>query len=229
MNLAVMQPYLFPYIGYFQLIYASDIFVIYDDVSFIKQGYINRNTLLSNGKPVRFTVPVPGASSNRKISSLNFSNDIKKVIRTIHQSYSKKPYFRDVFPLVEDVLLSADRSISSVCLKSYINIFNYLDIKKEMIKSSDIDYDRYAGPSDKLIEFCKKFNANRYINSIGGMELYSKDEFLKNDIDLCFLKPVFKEYNQGGIEFIPGLSIIDCLMHCPPDKVKSFLCSYELV
>src|SRR5690554_1040537 len=92
MKLAVMQPYLFPYLGYFQLIHAVDLFVIYDDVAFIKQGYINRNSILSRGQPLRFTLPVPGASSNRKICELHYAEDAGKLLKTVAQSYARAPH-----------------------------------------------------------------------------------------------------------------------------------------
>ena len=100
MKLAVMQPYLFPYIGYFQLIYAADLFLIYDDVAYIKQGYINRNSILSPNGAARFTIPVPGASSNKLISELKFSGDVAKVLRTIEQRYCKAPHFEEIFPMI---------------------------------------------------------------------------------------------------------------------------------
>ena len=117
---AVMQPYLFPYLGYFQLINCSDNFIIYDDVNFIKGGYINRNYILSNGEKQRFTVSVPGASQNKKINELCYSGDVKKVLASIHHAYSKAPYFEKVYPLIEKILKRKERSISDVCLQSYI-------------------------------------------------------------------------------------------------------------
>ena len=157
---AVMQPYLFPYLGYFQLINCSDSFIIYDDVNFIKGGYINRNYILSNGEKQRFTIPVPGASSNTKINELCYSTDVKKVLASIQQAYSKAPYFEEVYPLIEKVLKGKERSISNVCLQSYVEIFNYLGIRKNFFKSSDLKYDRKKSPAERLVELTKvcKYN-----------------------------------------------------------------------
>lgn len=229
MNLSVMQPYLFPYIGYFQLMYASDLFLIYDDVSYIKQGFINRNSILMAGKPLRFTVPVPGASSNRLISELSYSRDVIKLLKTISQAYSKSPYFSEVFPLVRQTLELGERRVSDVCLESYRLIFSYLGLDKRILKTGDLEYQRELRPEDRIISLCKKFGANRYINPVGGSHLYSRERFKSKEVDIYFLRPIFDEYDQGGEGFFSGLSIIDCLMNCSPSQVRSMLCRYELV
>lgn len=228
MKLAVMQPYLFPYIGYFQLIYAADLFLIYDDVSFIKQGYINRNSILSPSGPTRFTVPVPGASSNKLIASLQFTSDVNKVLKTIAQSYSKAPYFKSVFPLIRQILEHEDRLIASVCMKSYQIIFSYLGIDKQIKKTSELSYDRTESARDRLISLCHKFKADCYINSPGGRSLYAKPDFAEHGVELKFIDLLPVEYNQGGADFVPNLSIIDVLMHCSPNEVVGLIRQYAL-
>lgn len=228
MNLAVMQPYLFPYIGYFQLIYASDLFIIYDDVSYIKQGYINRNNILTPNGPVRFTVPVPGASSNKLISELSYSEDVTKVLKTIQQSYSKSPYFNKVYPLLESILLYKNRDIAEICLKSYRDILEYLGLQRKFLKSSELDYDRSLSAKDRLISFSHKFGADCYINTPGGRELYNKPDFAKEAVDLKFIDSLPIQYDQGVEDFVPNLSIIDVLMNCSPERIISILKQYEL-
>ncbi|WP_458735145.1 WbqC family protein [Zobellella taiwanensis] len=228
MKLAVMQPYLFPYIGYFQLIYAADLFLIYDDVAYIKQGYINRNSILSQNGTARFTIPVPGASSNKLISSLTFSTDVTKVIKTISQSYSKAPYFDDVFPMIMGALELNDRSIASICQKSYEDIFSYLGLEKKFKKTSELKYDRTASARDRLIELCQQFDADCYINAPGGRSLYAKQDFTEKGIDLKFIESLPVQYSQTGPEFIPNLSIIDVLMNCSPNEAVLLLSRYNL-
>lgn len=228
MKLAIMQPYLFPYIGYFQLIYAADLFVIYDDVSFIKQGYINRNSVLSPNGKMRFTVPVPGASSNKLISELTFSSDVSKVLKTIEQSYTKAPYFEVVFPLVREILEYEDRSIAVVCQKSYQAMFSYLGLEKQFIKSSELEYDRTLSARDRLVALCRKFQADCYINAPGGRSLYAKREFAEQGVDLKFIDSFPVEYPQGNREFVPNLSIIDVLMNCSPHESINLFKQYGL-
>lgn len=228
MKLAVMQPYLFPYIGYFQLIYAADLFLVYDDVAYIKQGYINRNSILSPNGATRFTIPVPGASSNKLISELAFSDDVTKALRTIEQSYSKAPHFEEVFPMIRRALELDDRSIASVCQISFEDIFSYLGLEKQFKKTSELEYDRSASARDRLIALCQQFSADSYINAPGGRKLYAKKDFAEKGIDLKFVDSLPVEYSQGSAEFFPNLSIIDVLMHCPPEEVKCLLTLYEL-
>jgi hypothetical protein len=228
MKLAVMQPYLFPYIGYFQLIYAADLFLIYDDVSYIKQGYINRNSVLSPNGATRFTVPVPGASSNKLICDLQFSTDVVKVLKTIEQSYSKAPYYESVFPLIRQILGHEDRSIASVCLKSYQVIFSYLGLEKQFRKTSELEYDRAASARDRLIALCHKLEADCYINAPGGRSLYAKSDFAGHGVELKFIDSFPMKYQQGYGEFVPNLSIIDVLMNCSPEEVVSLVAQYEL-
>lgn len=229
MKLAVMQPYLFPYIGYFQLIYAADLFLIYDDVAYIKQGYINRNSILTQNGATRFTVPVPGASSNKLISDLKFSENVGKVLKTIEQSYSKAPYFQNVFPMIQEILEFEDRRIASVCQKSYESIFSYLGIRKEFKKTSELTYDRSASAQERLITLCRHFGADCYINSPGGRKLYAKSDFSEKGVTLKFINPLPADYSQENSDSVSNLSIIDMLMNCPAKKVGSFLRHYELV
>lgn len=223
-----MQPYLFPYIGYFQLIHASDLFMVYDDVSYIKSGFINRNTVLSRNGLTRFTVPLSGASQNKLIASLQFEADVAKPLRTIEHSYSKAPYFDAVFPIVSKILNLEDRAISSVCINSYATIFSYLGLDKQMIKTSSLDYDRAASAQNRLISLSKRFGADCYLNLPGGRDLYAKPDFAERGIELRFIESLPIKYSQGQNGFVPNLSIIDVLMNCSPDEVCEILRMYNL-
>ncbi len=228
MKLAVMQPYLFPYIGYFQLIYAADLFLIYDDVAYIKRGFVNRNNILAPSGVTRFTVPVPGASQNKLFSDLQFSKDVDKILKTIEHSYSKASYFEYVFPIVRRALELDDRSIASICQKSFEDIFSYLGLEKQFKKTSELEYDRSASARDRLIALCHLFDADCYVNASGGRKLYAKQDFAEQGIELRFVDTLPVKYSQGNIDFIPNLSIIDVLMHCSPQEVKYFLSCYKL-
>ncbi|MBE0505973.1 MAG: WbqC family protein [Marinospirillum sp.] len=228
MKLAIMQPYLFPYIGYFQLIYAADLFLIYDDVAYIKRGFVNRNNILSPNGVIRFTVSVPGASLNKKFSDLEFSNDVAKVLKTIDHSYTKAPYFNDVFPVIQGVMELKDRSIATVCQKSFEDLFSYLGIEKQFKKTSELDYDRSVSARDRLIALCHQLEADCYLNTPGGRKLYAKQDFAEKGIDLKFVDTLPMEYSQGVNMFVPNLSIIDMLMNCSPEEVRYLLGRYEL-
>jgi len=128
MILAVMQPYLFPYIGYYQLAYHSDFFIFYDDVNYIKNGYINRNTILTKNGRQLLTIPVNKASSFTKINELEFSSNVGKALASVTQAYSKAPYFSAVYPIIEQILTAENRSVSQMASRSVIEVFKYLKL-----------------------------------------------------------------------------------------------------
>ena len=228
MNLAVMQPYLFPYIGYWQLIDAVDIFIIYDDVNFIKQGYINRNNILQKQKSHLFTLELIGASPNKKINDIKIGGNSNKLLRTIKQNYSKAPFYKDVFPVLEEILNNNQKELSRFLGFSLVKIAKYLNINTKFLYSSDIKNDKTLNAQDRLIEMSKILNATEYINSIGGIDLYDKEVFFDNDINLSFLKTHEISYKQFNNEFIPNLSIIDILMFNSKDNIKNMLNQFQL-
>jgi len=227
-RVAIMQPYIFPYLGYFQLAASGDIFVLYDNVNYIRQGYINRNCILSAGQIQRFVIPVPGASSFKPIKELEFSQDVGKVIKQIRQAYQNRPFFGAVFPLIEQVLQSEQRSIALMCQKMMRCIFDYLGMEKAVTLSSQINYAQTGSASDKIIAICHSLGADVYINSAGGVDLYDRGQFLKSKLDLKFIKMNDIRYPQGGDEFHPNLSIIDVLMNCSVETVRDLLSEYRL-
>jgi len=230
MNVAVMQPYLFPYLGYYQLVQCADIFVLYDDVAFIKQGYINRNNILTDGRASRITVPVLGGSSNKCIKELAFESNVAKVLKTVRQSYAQAPFVDNIFPMIERVLEHAERDITTVCQLGIFEVFQHLGLGKQIIRSSDLDYDRELPAADRLIAICEKLGSSHYVNSIGGEKLYSKDYFAERGNQLTFLHTQDVEYpQQGKKEFVPNLSMIDVLMWCDKRQIRELLQRYTLV
>lgn len=232
MKLAIMQPYLFPYIGYFQLINAVDTFVIYDDVNFIKKGWINRNSILVNNKNFLFSASLKEVSQNKRINEIlintntNWQNEL---LKTIEYSYKKAPCFNAVFPIIKSVLNQNETNLARFITYSLQTIAQYLTIKTNFIISSEIEKNNDLKGQDKIIEICKKCNATIYINAIGGIELYNKKDFLQQNIQLHFIKTNPIAYTQFKNEFVPWLSIIDVLMFNDVEKVKVMLNNYDLV
>jgi hypothetical protein len=232
MKIAIMQPYLFPYIGYFQLIDAVDKFVIFDDVNYITKGWINRNRILLNGKDFLFTISLKGASQNKLIRETDIDETDKwrnKLIKTFEAAYSKAPFYKEVSPMLNEILNNREDNLSTFILYSINRIASYLDIKTGIIPSSEPYGNQNLKGEDRIIDICLQEKAAEYVNPIGGMELYSRPKFQANDIQLFFLKTQLIEYKQFGKEFVPWLSIIDLLMFCSPDEVKNFLKKRELI
>ncbi|MCW8332813.1 WbqC family protein [Vibrio paucivorans] len=225
MKLALMQPYIFPYLGYYQLAYESDVFVFYDDVTYIKGGYINRNNILVGNNPQRFTIPLVGASSNKKINEIYCSDNMKKIVKTVSQAYIKSPNYKKVMPLIESVLYQDNRNLSCVATSSILSVFDYLGIEINYNHSSKLNYMREGRAEEKIYSICGLYEANKYINTIGGMSLYNKKDFSENGVELSFIEKQPVKYSQGlkGENFVDNLSIIDALMWCSKTEVKELL------
>ena len=230
MKIAIMQPYFFPYIGYFQLINAVDKFVIYDNIEFTKKGWINRNRILVNGKDEYITLPLKKDSDYLNIAQRCLTDTYKiervKLLRRINGSYRKAPQFNEVYSLVEAIINTEEENLFGFTHQSLENICQYLNIKTEFIISSKISIDHQLKSQEKVIAICKALNANQYINPIGGVELYSKEIFQQNNIELNFIKPDTIEYMQFTNQFIPWLSIIDVMMFNSKEKIHRYLNSF---
>lgn len=234
MKLAIMQPYFFPYIGYFQLINAVDKFVVYDDVNFIKGGWINRNNVLINKKTFLFTVPLENSSSFIQIDQTRLHSKFYQIwkikfLRSLEQSYKKAPYYDDVFFLIEKILNTESNFISHLAIESIKGVCSYLDIKTQIIDTSKQYNNKYLSGQDRIISICQFEHANQYINPIGGIDLYSKDDFKNNAIILNFIKTKPIVYKQFDNEFFSWLSIIDVLMFNSKNEVMRILNEYDLV
>ncbi|MCC6447827.1 MAG: WbqC family protein [Chitinophagaceae bacterium] len=234
MKLAIMQPYLFPYVGYYQLVNSVDTFVFYDDVQFIKGGWINRNNILIDKKASMFTIALKDASANKKINQIEIDpspKNINRFLKAIEFSYSRAPFFNSIFPLIKDVFaVENSNKISDLAISSVILFSNYLGMNKKFIRSS-VDFEDTADlkKEKRLIEICHRLNADIYINPIGGQDLYSKQEFEKEGICLNFIKTGEVKYEQLGNDFVPNLSIIDVLMFNSVSDVKAILNKFQLV
>ena len=228
-----MQPYLFPYIGYFQLIHAADKIVIYDNIEYTKKGWINRNRILVNGKDKFFTVPVKKDSDYLHIRDRYLADNsvvnIKKILAQISNSYRKAPFFKEVFPVLESIFLSDNKNLFGYVFNTISEICTLLGIKTELIISSGLNMDHDLKSEQKVLEINRILNSDTYINPIGGTELYDKENFKNIGVDLLFIKSKPIWYDQSGNEFIKCLSIIDVLMFNDLNKVKSLLNEYELV
>jgi hypothetical protein len=228
MKLAIMQPYIFPYLGYFQLVNYVDKFIFYDDVNFIKNGWVNRNRLLVNKQVNYITIPVKNQSSFLKINEIEFVDYSKKILKTIEYNYCKAAYFDSGFSLVEKVFQIDTNKISDLAINSVKLIAEHLEIKTHFEKSSEL-YSQSINckREERLYDICNQNLAKDYVNLIGGEKLYSKEKFKLYNINLLFILCDDVKYNQGEeMVFHPNLSIIDVLMHNGKDKTKEFLKNY---
>lgn len=233
MNVAIMQPYIFPYVGYFQLIKAVDFFIFYDDVHFIKRGWINRNQLLINDKANLFSVPLKKPSQNKLINEIKLGLDqqwLKQFYSTVEFSYKKAPFYKEIFPLIQSVFEENHTTISDLAIDSVKKIANYLEVSTHFELSSE-KYPQTKGmkKANRLIEICSIKKTKNYINPYGGIDLYDKNYFKKHNINLYFIKNFISTYQQFTDDFVGGLSIIDVLMFNHKQDVKEMLNEFKLI
>ncbi len=228
MKLAIMQPYFFPYIGYFQLMAAVDAFVVYDNIKYTKKGWINRNRLLSNGTDAGFTLPLQAAPDHCQVVERqlapNFQAD--KLLRQVTGAYHKAPYFTSTLALVAKVCQFTDHNLFGFLIHGLQETAQHLGIATRFVKSSEIAIDHELKGQNKVLALCEALGADTYVNSIGGQDLYSKEIFRARQIDLRFLQPKPLVYPQLGNPFVPWLSIIDVLMFNPLHQVQSWVADH---
>ena len=228
-----MQPYFFPYIGYFQLINAVDKFVIYDNIEYTKKGWINRNRILKEGVDLLISLPLKKDSDflfvNQRYLADDWSKSKQKLINSIKESYRKAPHFEDTFNLVQEIFNYSNSNLFEFILHSVLQTCKFIGIETEIIVSSTLDYNNELKSEEKVIAICKSIEATQYINSIGGVELYNKNNFSDQGIELNFIKSKPIIYNQFKNEFVPWLSIIDVMMFNSKEVVSGFLNQKELL
>lgn len=233
MKVGIMQPYFFPYIGYYQLMNAVDTFVIYDNIEYTKKGWINRNRILVSGNDAYITLPLKKDSDFLSIRERyladDWSSERRKMLNRIVESYRKAPFFNSVFPLIEQCIMFPDTQLFNFIQNSLELIRSYLGIISPLLVSSSLDVDHNLKSTQKVIAVCKNLNANTYINPIGGVELYSKDDFENAGVELKFLKTDPIVYPQYNYKFIPNLSLIDVLMFNSKSNIDQHVHSFKLV
>ena len=234
MKIAIMQPYFFPYIGYFQLIASVDKYIIYDDVNYIKQGWINRNNILLNEKPFQFTIPLENASSYKKINETQVNMKLygfwrDKFLKTLQQAYSNAPNLIMVLSIIEKLLSKNYTHISQLNIASIIEVCMLCKIETKIVETSMIYSNDNLKSQARVLDICKQENASIYINHIGGKVIYDKDTFAKKGIQLQFINSLEIYYKQRSNVFVPNLSIIDLLMYADLNEIGYLLNQYKLI
>ena len=234
MRVALMQPYFFPYIGYFQLIQAVDEFVIFDNAQYIRRGWMNRNRILNAQKETAYiNVPIQKAHRETKIKDIiiNHHNNWKEKIYHELNYYHKAPNYAFVMDFLNECLNSNIPSLSQFNTILLKKICNFLKIDTKIIVLSEkLPMINEANVADEWgIKVAKVLNATTYINAIGGMEFYNQQKYNANNLDIQFIKPILQPYKQFNHVFIPGLSIIDVMMFNDPEEIKDMLEIHELI
>ena len=227
-----MQPYFFPYIGYFQLMAAVDLFIVYDNIKYTKKGWINRNRMLQGGKDVMFSLPLRSDSDTLDVRDRTLAVDFNrnKLLNQLRGAYSRAPHFADVFPMIERTIRHDDPNLFGFLRHALACTCRHLGLATPIRVSSSIDIDHGRKNQDKVIALSKAVGATTYVNAVGGLELYDRAAFREQGLDLKFIRSKPFEYAQFGDPFVPWLSIIDVLMFNPLDAVRATVSNhYEML
>lgn len=227
-----MQPYFMPYIGYFQLIAAVDLFILYDNIKYTKKGWINRNRYLRNGAPAILSLPLKDDSDYLDVRQRTISAgfDRRSLLNRLAQAYRRAPMFAEVFPLIEAAVLKDEPNLFRYIHHSLTALLGYLGISTRIVPSSAVPIDHSLRRQEKVLALCRQVGATTYVNAIGGRELYSPDAFGAQGIELKYLRSSPIEYKQFQHDFVPQLSIIDVLMFNAREQTRDYVRRhYELL
>lgn len=232
MKSAIMQPYYFPYIGYFQLIESVDLFIVYDNIKYTKKGWVNRNRILQNGKGTIFSLNLSKDSDYLDVCDreLSATYNYKKFLNQIRENYQRAPFFKQTFPLIEEIAQYEEVNLFKFIHNSIVKICDHLGIKTKIQISSAVSIDHSLKSQSKVLALCQAVGSSTYINAIGGIDLYAKNDFLEKGVSLKFIKSKSFEYPQFSNKFIPWLSIIDVMMFNSINNIHNFITNeYELI
>lgn len=226
-----MQPYFFPYLGYWQLLAAVDRFVVYDNIEYTKKGWINRNRFLRDGADAPFTLPLKKGSDFLDVRERSLADDFNPatLLNPFREAYRKAPYFDAVFPLIETIVKAAPKNLFDYLLHSLVATAAHLEISTPIIVSSTVPIDHRLKAGEKVLAMCGALGAHRYLNSVGGRTLYTAETFAAAGVELKFIQTRPVTYPQFGQPFVPGLSILDVMMFNSPDAVRRMLGEYDLL
>jgi hypothetical protein len=231
-TIGIMQPYFFPYIGYWQLIHAVDRFVILDDVNYVVRGWVNRNRLLINRAPSYITVPLQQASQNKHICDTMIVSSRTwrdKLTKTVEYTYRNTPHFDEVFPVVEHLIRYPAENLADYLAYQLQTLSRLLGISTDFVVTSRIYGNNEIAGQERVLDICRREGATTYINAQGGQKLYGTDAFSSAGIDLrfIFMRPL--TYKQYGTGFTPNLSIIDVMMfNSKREILADFLGNFDL-
>lgn len=232
MTLAGNQPYLFPYLGYWQLIHAADRFLIADDYDFIRHGWVNRNRILVNGRVQFFRVEVRRGGHSRLILDKRVAltpEHLSNKLRTLEMAYHKAPFFAGGYALAENVLTYPEDNLALFLEHGIREVCAYMGIETPLGRSSDLPGNNRFKREERIYDFCARLGADTYINAPGGQKLYSFEEFARRGIRLRFLQSKLPLYPQSGGPFVERLSILDAIMFNSPEALHAMLDEYTFI
>jgi hypothetical protein len=235
MTLGIMQPYFFPYIGYFSLIKHVDHFILFDTPQFIRHGWVDRNrTLSANGDPIYIRVPLMKHHQTTPINELKIrflENWQEKIFAQLTPYKKRAPNYKQTIDLLKYILSKQFTQLAPLNHHITTILCEHLNIQTPITKwsSMDMKIEEVREPDEWALNICKAMGSNSYINPIGGVSFFDRNKYEKNGIEIKFLNSIPAQYPQLNTNFQPFLSIIDILMFNSPKNIQEMLNQFELV
>jgi hypothetical protein len=229
MKLGLMQPYFFPYLGYFDLIYQTDLWIVFDTVQYIRRGWMNRNRVLHPHQGWQYiTVPVRKHPRHTPIRAIRIADDLpwrQKIMGQLQHYRKHAPYFSQTMDLVTSCLESHETSLARLNVRCLQRVCEYLDLdfNVRFLSEMNLQLGPINAPDDWALQIALALGAEEYVNPPGGEGLYDAQKFADAGVKLTIRHLPPMEYACPGYEFIPNLSIIDVLMWNDPAQVRAHL------
>jgi len=235
MKLANMQPYFFPYLGYYSLIQKTDQFILFDDVQFIRHGWIERNRILKPAEGWQYvSVPLEKFSLGTKINQVVISSKEdwrNRIFRQLEHYKKRSPYYQKALEVISASFDISTDSIVELNKNILLETCKYIEIPLniQIFSEMNLEIESVTHPGEWALNISKALNATKYINPTGGSEIFQKEQFDRAGIGIDFMGNNLTTYNQRRGNFEPGLSIIDVMMFCPPEQIRELVSSTYLL
>lgn len=232
MKVAIMQPYFFPYIGYFSLLHAADMFIILDTVQFQRKSWMTRNKIITlKGQSSYIKLPVKKAPLDTLIYQMEINNEVdwKETLSNQLLVYKKAPFYTETMDIVKDIISEDTNKLVDINKKILLEISNYLRLDCEIAVFSEmgIEVEKVDNADEWALNISKALNASEYINAPGGVSFFNKQKYIDSEINLKFINNNLEQYKQFHLDYVPGLSIIDVMMFNSIEEIHKMLADYE--
>lgn len=212
--MAVLQPGYLPWLGFFDQMARADVFVLYDDVQFDKNGWRNRNRIKSPHGPHWLSVPV-NVKLGESLFDVRIDNTkpwAKKHIATIEQFYRKAPFSPVYLPVVEGIISQPWERIVELDVALILQLKLWLGIESEVVRASELNVQ--GDRNERLINLCLHFGATRYLSGNAAQSYLDLPSFEQHGIEVSWQNYSHPVYEQQGDDFVPYLSVLDLLLNC---------------
>lgn len=234
-RVGIMQPYFFPYIGYFGLIAHSDRWIVFDPVQYIRKGWMNRNRVLKGGGGEKYvSITVAPHERSTLIRDVHLAPEQDRFDHFLRQLDAYKllraPYYSVVTELLRSCFDTSTDKLVPFLTQSLQRTCEYIGIpfRYEIYSEMQLTHAEPSHPMEWSLFTCEELGVAEYINPPGGRSFFDPERFRQSGIRLLFHEQRLTEYDQRMAQFIPGLSIIDVMMFNSPPEIRAMLDQFTL-